>query len=271
LEANPSPGENNLIPDTERQEMRSYLLGTLDRDLKTQFEERILTEPSVYQELLIDEEDLIDQYVRGELSAFEQEQFESHFLITAERQKNLRFGKLLQEYVNFHIEESPVPVHSFSFLHKPVRRWASLGLVAAIFSAAGIIIVRGFVNRREAACVVQQTPSRVMTVTLAPGSAGTQGSTAQRVNLPPYGVDVTLELELRNSTFRNYKSELFRENKSLKISDALRIEAKGEQRVVPFTVTGEILSPGDYQVKLSGVLDSGADEFIDNYSFRVIE
>ena len=35
--------------------------------------------------------------------------------------------------------------------------------------------------------------------------------------------------------------------------------------------TGEMLSPGDYQVKLSGVLDSGADEFIDNYSFRVIE
>jgi hypothetical protein len=91
------------------------------------------------------------------------------------------------------------------------------------------------------------------------------------VNLPPYGVDVTLELELRNSTFRNYKSELFRENKSLKISDELNIEAKGEQRVVPFTVTGEMLSPGDYQVKLSGVLDSGADEFIDNYSFRVIE
>ena len=48
-------------------------------------------------------------------------------------------------------------------------------------------------------------------------------------------------------------------------------EAKGEQRIVPFTVTGEMLSPGDYQVKLSGVLDSGADEFIDNYSFRVIE
>src|SRR4029078_4494184 len=129
--------------------MRSYLLGTLDRDLKTQFEERLLTEPSVYEELLLDEEDLIDQYVAGELSPFEQEQFESHFLITAERQKNLRFGKLLQTYVNSHIEASPVPVHSFLFLHTPVRRWASLGLVAAILGAGGIIIIRGFVNRRE--------------------------------------------------------------------------------------------------------------------------
>jgi len=255
--------------------MRAFLLGTLDRDHKAQFEERILTESSVYEELLIDEEELIDQYVTGGLSALEREQFESHFLITAERQKNLRFGKLLYKYAISQVDltvrgPSPIPVRSFSFLRAPVRRWASLGLVAALVGAAGIIIIRGFVNRREAASVVQETTS-VVTVTLQPGSSGTQASTAQRVNLPPRGVEVKLELELTHSTFRNYKSELFRENKSLKISDELTIESKGEQRVVPFTVTGEMLSPGDYQVKLSGVLDSGADEFIDNYPFRVIE
>ena len=110
-----------MNPDTERQEMREFLLGTLDRDHKTQFEERILTEPSVYEELLIDEEELIDQYVTGGLSALEREQFESHFLITAERQKNLRFGKLLQKYVNSHVDH-PTPVHSFSLMQTPVRR-----------------------------------------------------------------------------------------------------------------------------------------------------
>lgn len=250
--------------------MRAFLLGTLDKDHKTQFEERILIEPSVYEELLIDEEELIDQYVTGELSAVERQQFESHFLITAERQKNLRFGKLLQKYVNSHVEEPPIPNQSFSFLHTPVRRLASLGLLAAIFGAAGIIFIRGFVNRREAASVVQQTTSRVITVTLQPGSPGTHGSTAQSVNLPPRGVEVKLELQLAKPTFYYYRSELFRENKSLKFSDEIKIEARGEQCFVPFTVTGEMLSPGDYQVKLSGLV-SGTDEFIDNYSFRVIE
>ena len=94
-----------MNPNIDRQEMRAFLLGTLDKDHKTQFEERILIEPSVYEELLIDEEELIDQYVTGELSASERDQFESHFLITAERQKNLRFGKLLQKYVNSHAQE----------------------------------------------------------------------------------------------------------------------------------------------------------------------
>ena len=78
--------------------MRAFLLGTLDGDHKTQFEERILSEPGVYEELLVVEEELIEQYLAGDLSALEQEQFESHFLITAERQKNLRYGKLLQQY-----------------------------------------------------------------------------------------------------------------------------------------------------------------------------
>ena len=93
-----------MKPEIERQEMRSFLLGALDEDLTTQFEERILTEPGVYEELLVVEEELIDQYVTGDLSAPERQQFENHFLVTAERQKNLRFGKLLQKYANSHIE-----------------------------------------------------------------------------------------------------------------------------------------------------------------------
>lgn len=97
--------------------MRSFLLGALDEDLTTQFEERILTEPGVYEELLVVEEELIDQYVTGDLSAPERQQFENHFLVTAERQKNLRFGKLLQKYAHSHIDlADESPAQSFSLL-----------------------------------------------------------------------------------------------------------------------------------------------------------
>jgi hypothetical protein len=252
--------------------MRAFLLGTLDGDHTTQFEERILTDPGVYEELLVVEEELIDQYVAGDLSAIEQQQFESHFLITAERQKNLRFGKLLQKYATSQLdatEASSIPVQSFSVPRTPSRRLTWVGIFAALLGCAGIIFVRGLVNKREAA--VQQSIPRVVIVTLLPGSGATEGSNAQRVIVSPKGAEVKLELQLTNPTFRNYKSELFRENTSVKMSDELKIEANGEQQVVPFTVTGEMLSPGDYQVKLSGISDSGANKFIDNYSFRVIE
>jgi len=260
-------------------------LGSVDSDHKTQFEEKILSVPETYEELLIAEEELIDQYAAGGLSELEREQFETHFLITAERQKDLRFGQLLRRYVNSH-----VPQHDFStaaIAH--VEKTASAkklprlspspagGRPLMAFSVAGvallgIALLGGWIAlRRSPVRSAQQGTGPVVVVTLAPGSIATEGDTAQRVNVPPKGYTLKLELELQNSSFRNYKSELFRQNKSVQTDGALSIEAKGEQFVVPLTITGERLSPGDYEVKLSGVLESGANEFIEKYSFRVIE
>ena len=102
----------NLTAD--KQEIRSYLLGDLDDDRKTQLEERILYALEAYEELLIAEEELIDAYVAGGLSELERQRFESHFLVTAERQKNLRFGQLLNRYVNSH----PFPVVAIPQIEK---------------------------------------------------------------------------------------------------------------------------------------------------------
>src|SRR6185369_9159745 len=80
--------------------MRNYLLGTLEVDRRAALEERILSDPQFYEELLVSEEDLIDEYVTNKLSPSERQQFETDFLITAERQNNLRFGRLLRRYLD---------------------------------------------------------------------------------------------------------------------------------------------------------------------------
>jgi hypothetical protein len=276
-----------LIPNADKQEMRSYLLGTLDSDRKTQLEVRILSVPEVYEELAIVEEELIDQYVAGGLSKLERQQFETHFLITAERQKNLRFGQLLKRYLNSH--PLPVAQHDFaaaaiSHVEKnaPAKQpsvfslWPASGRPLIAFCVAGVallgIVLLGWLGyRKPPARSVQRSADPVVVITLAPGSDTTEGATAQRVNVPPKGYNLKLELELPSSSFRKYKSELFREDKSVETKGELKVEAKGRQYVVPLTITGEMLSPGAYEVKLSGVLDSGADEFIEKYSFRVIE
>jgi hypothetical protein len=280
-----SPGEPNLNPHIDKPQMKNYLLGTLEADSRTELEEKILCDPEVYEELLVTEEELIDQYVGGGLSKLERSQFETHFLITAERQKNLRFGKLLNRYVTSHPllephEEVPVAVRqvgniapakkSFPLFFAPFRKSPVLALSALVIVCVGIVFLGWLGTRKSAESAVERGIPRLMVVTLAPGSTRAGGDT-KRVVVPPKGVDVKLELELANPNFYNYKSQLFRESESLVIKDELKMESKGDQHIVPLTITGEILSPGDYQVKLSGVLDSGADEFIDNYSFRVIE
>ena len=267
----------------EKQEMRNYLLGTLEADHRTEFEEKILGEPDVYEELLVNEEELIDQYVAGSLSDLEKHQFETHFLITAERQRNLRFGRLLKRYLHsrptlvhenvpasvVHVENIAPANRSFPLFLASFGKGPVLAVSAAFVLCFGLIFCYWIVARRPAASAVQQNNSRLMVVTITPGSTRSSGTT-KRVTVPPKGTDVKLELEIANQSFNNYRSELIRESKSLNTQAELKMETRGDQHFVPLTIAGDILSPGDYQVKLSGVLDSGQDEFIDNYSFRVI-
>ena len=92
--------------------MKNYLLGTLDPEQRRQLEQRILSEPDLHEELSLNEEELIDQYVEGSLSELERQQFETNFLITPKRQKDLQFGRLLKRYVTSH----PVSTIIFSEL-----------------------------------------------------------------------------------------------------------------------------------------------------------
>ena len=242
----------NLNVDTEV--LRSYLLGTLAAEARAELEERILSDPAVYQELLLLEDELIDQYVAGGLSNVERQQFETHFLITAERQNKLRFGQLLKRHLSSQtiLASDNVPVPQLNQTLSSKRFYSLVAFAVVIVTALGIALLCWFVFRKP-----------LVVVQLAPGAVEKQG-----VTVPPQGFNVKLELAVANTNFKNYKSELFRENTPVQ-TNALKRETKGEQQIVPLTITGDKLSPGDYQVKLSGVSDSGQDEFIDNYTFRV--
>ena len=276
-----------MNPNVDKQEMRNYLLGTLEVDRRAALEERILSDPQFYEELLVSEEDLIDQYLGNKLSPSERQQFETYFLITAERQNNLRFGRLLRRYLDSQpapvsSEEIPVAVRRTE-THAPAKtflpfaagsfgRTAAIAMSAAVVAAVGIILVLCWISSRKTQPqVVQNDSSQFVRVPLTPGTLRSGEIATQHVSVPPRGARVRLEMEVSNSNFHNYKSELLRENDPVQTGNQLQSEKKGEQHIVPWTIGGEVLSPGDYQVRLSGVLDSGQDEFIDNYTFRVVK
>lgn len=260
--------------------MRAYLLGTLDADRRTQFEERLLREPEVYEELLAAEEELIDDYVAGNLSELDQHQFDKHFPITADGEQKIRFGTLLKRYADSHPAPFMHPAvavgHArttapargrFSFLlpymHRPVL--ASVLVVGLAILTLCWLITKNTAEQQA----LEQSELRVIEATLSP-SVTRSGGTTNRVTVPPDGpFKVKLRLELTNASFNNYKSELFKESKSLLTEDNLKMEASGAQQVVPVVIAGEFLSQGDYQLTLSGVLDTGADEVVDNYYFRI--
>src|SRR5687767_12104096 len=89
-------------PERAAEKIRDYLLGNLSDDNRAEVEERLLEDDRFFEELLILENELVDDYFAGRLAEAEKLQFETHFLIAPERQAKFRFGRIFQEYLELH-------------------------------------------------------------------------------------------------------------------------------------------------------------------------
>jgi len=110
------------LPAERENLIRSYLLGDLPQDKLEQVEEQLMTDNEFYEHLLLIEDELVDQYLGGELTDQEAGQFESHFLCSPERQQKLRFARALREYVSMQPEPAPAPIPAPAAA-EPVSRW----------------------------------------------------------------------------------------------------------------------------------------------------
>src|SRR5215204_1811485 len=89
-----------MQPDSkDRLLIRQYLLGELAGEgEREQIEERLLTNDEFFDEFELVKEELIDQYVEGEITGETRERFERHFLTTPGRQRSLRLAQVLTAY-----------------------------------------------------------------------------------------------------------------------------------------------------------------------------
>ena len=72
-----------------------YLLGDLPEEQQVAIEDRAFADKDYLALVTAVENDLIDEYVRQELSPTERQQFERQFLASAERRKRVEFAKVL--------------------------------------------------------------------------------------------------------------------------------------------------------------------------------
>ena len=82
-----------------------YLLGELSEQERTELEDRAFEDRKVLEEILAVEQDLIDDYVSGDIPEERRADFQKHFLASAERRKKIDFAKVLAAVVN----KSPAP------------------------------------------------------------------------------------------------------------------------------------------------------------------
>jgi hypothetical protein len=80
--------------------MMRYLLGDISDEERVRLEEHYFADDGVFEQLSAFEDELIDDYIRGELAEPQRKQFELHFLNSAERRRKLAFAKSFTRYLS---------------------------------------------------------------------------------------------------------------------------------------------------------------------------
>jgi hypothetical protein len=264
--------------------IRNYLLGQATPEDSSWLEEQLLTDAALFQELLIAEDELVDQYLSDKLSPTELQSFEAHFLAAPERQRKLRFSRAFHRYVDlagtseledsaeYHRDEKPAVANlppkksSFSFLpfSNPIVSYALAG--AMLLIVAGVSWV-AFNNWRKQ---TPPQPGNVYVVSLTPGLTRDSGE-LKRVTIPGKTDSVQLQLILPDTEYQKYKVELqSSEGRTIQSQDNLAAQLIDGSRKVVVPVPAKLLPVGDYQLRLSGVDNLGQTEPLSRYYFRVV-
>ena len=257
----------------EQEVIRQYLLGLLPQDRLPQLEERILSDSVFYEELLIAEDELIDQYLTNELSEAERKSFETRFLLTPERQQKIRFARTLKKYVatveprKLAPELRPAPVKFFAFLRYPI--------VASSLAAAVLLLVFGsswvFVRNWRSPEQLQPESRNVLAVVLTPGLTREGGET-KRISILPGIETVQFRLELSAINYQTYRVVLLTsESADVWSRENLKPETLAGEKFLRVSLPAKTLRRDDYQIKVSGWLGDGNYEDIGRYPFRVVE
>ena len=93
-----------------------YLLGELSPEERDAIEDRYFVDDALHEQLVALEEELIDSYVAGDLSAEQRAHFEEWFLRSAERGEKLKFARALSRidadvYVQASLDANPFDGH----------------------------------------------------------------------------------------------------------------------------------------------------------------
>ena len=133
----------------DEQAITQYLLGSLAEDESVRFDELSFTDDEFADALKVAEKELVDGFVRGELSGEILEQFKSFYLTSPLRGEKVRFAKAFQIFAEKALAQrattdvaaSAKPRKTFSGLLSPLRFFAVPRLAMQWGLAAAVLVL----------------------------------------------------------------------------------------------------------------------------------
>jgi hypothetical protein len=269
------------INATQRQSIREYLLGRLPPAEQPQFEDRLLTDDEFYEELVIIEDELVDDYLRGDLTAADRASFDSFYLLAPEHQEKLNFARAFSRYLTAQSQaghepaahsaelgeapadqarelrtRSPKPWFGFLPMRSPALGYAMIGVLVVMVLGVSWLVWRKVSTPRD--------PGRILAVALTPKGFSRSEGSPDRIVVPADKDTLRLQLLLPDNRYESYAAIVVADETITTARD-LRPESGAGQPVVILDVETALVPTGDYRVMLRGVTANGDEESVATY------
>jgi hypothetical protein len=280
-------------------ELVRYVLGLLPDEARQRLDEASMVDDEVAARLHTAETDLVDSYVRGQLSGAILERFESYYLSSPRRRENVRLagdflGAVDRSVTRAEPATAPTPPRWTAFARIAAAAALAIGVGAAFLfqsarprtQLAQVTSGSEAVDRRpsEAASVSPSpsasaspegkraaSPTRIVALVLPPPTRSV--APIPTLAMPP-GVDrVRFELQLEANDFPSYRVGLQdpATRRILWRSDWIVPRAPADQVSLPVVVPANLLAAQHYSLELTGRDAGGRAEVIGSYTVRVVQ
>lgn len=296
--------ENN----EDKTAIRRLMLGDLSEEEQQRIEERFITDDGYRESVLMEENELIEDYLEGALPEHEMKKFRARFLSTPTQRRKVKIARALKKYAEVESAAHSPPAVAAHTEHTPWWRalfgalklrsplvylpvGAALALIL-VFGAIRLVDLRRANELRAREAERRLQDERELQTLNDPANPGSlqPGTTLSSVVLSPVSVrgvgaaprldraDPRMIVELRllrgRDEFRSYRATLQRVGDGADVPlpiPGLRFADTPDGKVVTVKIPARILTRGAYRLTLSGVNADGMAEVADEYAFEIID
>lgn len=258
---------SSLVMTDER--IFAYLLGELPEEEAERFDVEYFASEDLAEQIRPAEDDLIDAYLRDELTPAQRQHFEQNYLTTKARKKRVAMAAGLLGYVNtLKPEEAPAPAPvGPTWISSFIAFWGNRNWALRAGLAVGVVlIVAGglWLSRSRT-----RPPRVVATLNLTISDDDrAEGAQPGRVRLPTDAEALRINLKLPGqSAAAGYDAELINdEGKTTPLSVAGR-----DAESVSVEIPAALLPRGEYALKLYVIRPDGTQQRVPGLYFFNVE
>lgn len=252
--------------------LREFLLGNVSDEERQRIESLFLTDPQARERVLGVEQDLIEDYLEGTLTAADRDRFVSRYAQTAEQRRKLRITKSIKDWAITESAATQAVAAKVSYGRSWFRQPAFV-IPVVVMALIVIVIAAIWLSRRTAHSAIEQelaqlnAPSnqQALPVSLVLSPVTVRGGESQSLNIQS-GVVVLRLLLLEKERYSSYEALVHRigDRESHTVRD---LQPEPDGKAVLIKLPSHMVTRGTYQITLTGLTPDGSREPTGEYTF----